>query len=264
VQDSQLIELACASVARYLELGNETFQAHGATFVRNRSTPSRRDANHVGLIRCSGSDEIEALLRRTDLEFADYDYRRFGTDPFTPPQVNACLSLDGGYATSDALHLVLEGELQAQPRDADIREVLTEEDWQSYGHLQRLDEIEDDEKHGRTPDLSGLPDRLAYVRAKTPAVRSWLAYVDGQPCAFFSSWPGENGAGQVEDLFTHPDYRHRGLATALIAHCVADARARGAGPVIISAEIEDTPKYMYASMGFRPLFLTGSYLRLVS
>jgi GNAT superfamily N-acetyltransferase len=65
----------------------------------------------------------------------------------------------------------------------------------------------------------------------------------------------------VEDLFTHPDYRHRGLATALIAHCVADARARGAGPVVIGADPHDTPRQMYAALGFRPLFLSRGYLR---
>jgi predicted GNAT family acetyltransferase len=76
-----------------------------------------------------------------------------------------------------------------------------------------------------------------------------------------SSWPGENGVGQVEDLFTHPDYRHRGLATTLIAHGVADARARGAGPVLIIADPSDTPQQMYSAMGFRPLFISRSQYR---
>jgi predicted GNAT family acetyltransferase len=70
-----------------------------------------------------------------------------------------------------------------------------------------------------------------------------------------------NGIGQVEDLFTHPDFRHRGIATALIAHCVADARARGAGPVLITADPLDTPKQMYAAMGFRPFSVTRNYFK---
>jgi GNAT superfamily N-acetyltransferase len=58
--------------------------------------------------------------------------------------------------------------------------------------------------------------------------------------------------GKVEDLFTRPDFRHRRIATALIVHCVGDARERGAGPVLIGAALNDTPMHMYEAMGFRP------------
>ena len=73
-----------------------------------------------------------------------------------------------------------------------------------------------------------------------------------------------NGVGQVENLFTHPDYRNRGIATALIHHCVADARAKGAGPVVIVADPTDTPKNIYARMGFRPVAVVGHYLKDLS
>ena len=46
-------------------------------------------------------------------------------------------------------------------------------------------------------------------------VRHWLAYAEGTPTGYLSSWVAPNGVGYLEDLFTHPDYRHRGLATAL-------------------------------------------------
>ena len=86
-----------------------------------------------------------------------------------------------------------------------------------------------------------------------------MAYVDGQPRAYLASWEGLDGVGQVEDLFTHPEFRHRGLATALIHHCVADCRAHGAGPVVIVADTADTPKRMYAAMGFRPVATSRTY-----
>ena len=63
----------------------------------------------------------------------------------------------------------------------------------------------------------------------------------------------------MEELFTHPEFRHRGLATALIHHCVADAREHGAGPVVIAADPEDTPKLMYAAMGFRPVAMKRTW-----
>ena len=49
-------------------------------------------------------------------------------------------------------------------------------------------------------------------------MRNWLVSIDGVAAGFLSSWPGTNGVGMVEDLYVHPLYRHRGLATALLAH----------------------------------------------
>ena len=56
-------------------------------------------------------------------------------------------------------------------------------------------------------------------------------------------------------------HRHRGIASALIAHCVQDARERGARPAVIGADPTDTPMRMYAAMGFRPLFMKLNYVR---
>ena len=67
--------------------------------------------------------------------------------------------------------------------------------------------------------------------------------------------------GKVEDLFTAPAFRRRGIATALIAHAVPDARARGAGPVLIGADPTDTPKAMYAAMGFAPVCAIRSFTK---
>ncbi|HEX5370689.1 MAG TPA: GNAT family N-acetyltransferase [Dehalococcoidia bacterium] len=258
-----LIARACESIAGYLALGNETFEAHGALFVRNHATPTRYDANHIDLVRASDPAEIEALLRRLDMEYEGFGHRRIHTDPLTPPQLAARLTLEPGYTTNEELFLILEGRLQATPRPSDIREIVSDADWSTYAGLIRADTVENDEKHGRTSDFGNFGDHLSYLRAKAPAVRAWMAYVDGVAAGYFSSWPGENGVGQVEDLFVLPQYRHRGIATALIAHCVDDAQARGAEAVVIGADPFDTPKHMYAALGFRPSFMARSYLRLV-
>ena len=96
-------------------------------------------------------------------------------------------------------------------------------------------------------------------RAKCPPVQYFLASVDGKPAAYFNAWEGINGLGQVEDLFTLPEYRNRGIAKALIHRCVADCRARGASQVIIVADPSDTPMHIYAAMGFRPIAGNAHY-----
>jgi GNAT superfamily N-acetyltransferase len=255
-----LLQRVCGSNEGYLRLGNESFEVAGATFVRNRNTPRRRDANHVGLIRTNAPDQLDVILRRMEDEFDGIPHRSFGIDPLTPPAEVARLAMEEGYRTSEGLVMLLEGELAVAVRPAEIREVLTEEDWQKYLELDILWWLES----GTGEDALGPysaehhDEHMLNRRVKALDVRGWFACVDREPRAFMSSWPGENGVGVVEDLFCHPEYRHRGLATALIAHCVADARARGAGPVIINADPKETPKHMYAAMGFRPYYVSRS------
>ena len=263
VSNADLIRRTCETVAGYLELGNETFDAAGARFVRSRTTPRRYDANHVARITVSDPGEIDRLMDRSEVEYAHLQYRRFDADPLTPPSFVARLVLDG-FTASAEVKLLLEGELRTVAKPCDIREVTDDAAWHAYGRLQELDLAETCARQGRPFDASLLPEFAAYRRAKAPDVRAWLAYAGGEAVAYFSSWPGTNGVGMVEDLFTRQEYRHRGIATALVSHCVADARARGAGPVVIGADPTDTPMRMYAAMGFRPFLLVSNYFRSVN
>jgi hypothetical protein len=43
--------------------------------------------------------------------------------------------------------------------------------------------------------------------------------------------------------------------------CVADCRARGAGPVALTADPNDTPRRMYTALGFRVVARRREHLR---
>jgi len=132
--------------------------------------------------------------------------------------------------------------------------------WAEADRLKKLDWAETRAKLGRDP-LPKVGERLARLaRLKTPPVRKWLAYVDGEARGMASAWDGVDGAAQVEDVFVKPEYRHRGLGTALIHCCVADCRARGSNTVVIVADAGDTPQTMYAAMGFRPVATKRRYV----
>jgi GNAT superfamily N-acetyltransferase len=245
-----------------LALGCERFEADGAAFVRNRSVPEIRDANHATHVEASTPDEIERLLARAEREFAGVPHRRFDVDFATPPAFEARLALEG-YQRIDALVMLLEGDLTGEAKPHDIRPVDSDPAWEAYAALHAIDWREYEERSDEPESPSVAAAMYRSRRAKSPPVRYWLAYVDGEPRAYFSSWEGPDGVGQVEDLFAHPDFRHRGLATALIHRCVADCRERGAGPVVIVADPDDTPKRMYAAMGFRPVAIKRSYWKTV-
>jgi len=86
-----------------------------------------------------------------------------------------------------------------------------------------------------------------YLVAATDAAR---------PVGFTCSWVGPGALGIVEDVFVHPDWRHRGIASVLVTAAVAAARERGAAEVIIAADPDDTPKDLYQHLGFAPFVVT--------
>ena len=255
-----LIRKALDVTQANMALGNEQFRAAGATFVRNCAHPLIYDANYITGVETSTTEEIGRLLARADAEYSHTGHRRFCLDFRAPAPVAARLALEG-YARDDALVMLLEGELRAGTPACDIRPVTTDDDWAAYGGLRMLDWQEHAARHGMAPAPEVGASLLAVARAKQPPVQNWIAYVDGRAAAYFNSWAGIDGVGQVEDLFTHPDYRHRGLATALVHRCVADCRAKGAGPVVIVSDPAGTPKLMYAAMGFRPVALVSNYMK---
>jgi len=244
-----------------LALGNETYQLAGATFVRNVDTPNIYDANHVTHITASTPAEIDELLAAADREFTHASHRRFGCDYRTPPEFISSLSLHGGYERSEALIMLLEGDLIGSPPPFDIRPVLTEADWETYWELMILDWNESHARRSQKPNEDVARQMWRAKKRKQPPVQNWFACHGERPVAYLNSWEGVDGVGQVEDLFCHLDYRNRGYATALLHHCVREARARGAGPVVIVADPTDTPKDIYARMGWRPVAVTSGYLK---
>jgi GNAT superfamily N-acetyltransferase len=258
VPDRDLLVRVYETLMGYYELGCDVYDGPLARFVRNTDAPRIYDANLAAFVRAGTTEEIESVLDRADEVFAGLPHRVFHIDPWTPPAFEARLVLEG-FEFEDELQLLLSGELEVRSAlpSVEIRLVESDEDWLVLRRLWRLDH-EEEARRGIRPLLGeGVTDEMvATKQAKAPDLRFWLARADGTGCAFLSSWPGANGVGKVEDLFTHPDFRHRGIATALIVHCVRDARERGAGPVLIGALPNDTPMRMYAAMGFRPFCVT--------
>lgn len=242
----------------WMALGCEHFQADGGSFIRNRSLPLIRDCNQLTDVTAATEEEIERLLARVEREFEGFPYRQFRVDFRTPPAFEARLVADG-YESNEALALVLEGELTGEGPRHDIRPVADEAGWAAYAVLHEIDWQEYREKLAGGLNPAVGHEMVESRRQKSPPVRWWLAYCEGEPRAYLGSWEGNDGFGQIEDLFTHPDYRHRGLATALIRYGVADCRAHGAGPVAIFADTKDTPKNMYRALGFRPLAVSRTY-----
>jgi GNAT superfamily N-acetyltransferase len=252
----------CVEVLQgYFELGNTSSPIPLATLVRNPQIPRVHDANCVTRVRAGTPEQVDALLEAVEHQMADASQRTFKLDPLTPSAFEARLLLDD-HDIDTEVQMLLDGDLRARQPKVEIRPVVDERDWASLARLFRMDHEEEAERAGRQPFPIEVTEQIVtQKRLKAPAIRFFLAVADASDVAFFSSWPGRGGIGKVEDLFTRPDHRGRGFATALIAHCVADARARGAGRVLIGAEADDTPRHLYADLGFTPVLVLRSYTR---
>ena len=262
---------AARTEAAYYELGNLVEEGPYARFVSNPDTPNVWDNNCATRIRAARPTEMDELMADMRARYRDNDRMVFKLDGLTPPAVEARLLLEG-FEVDAMVHLVLPADEAVRDISSSarpgrpviaVRMVESEADWAGLAQLARADHVEAAGKEGREVWSQDVTDQLvARKRQRAASLPFFLARIDGVDVGHGCAWRGsaEDGVGMVEDLFTDPDYRHMGVATALIAHGVAYARGLGAGPVMIGAAAEDTPRFMYAAMGFRPTFTSRTYL----
>ena len=253
-----------ATLDRYHALGANPVVEPVATFLVDPSRPDVYDANHARHPRASTPEQIDALLARMDQLFTASTHRRVLVDGDTSDALEARLSLDGWLLDTSLQHL-LQGPLRdvrTGPSGLHIRLADDDAAWRVMVELTRLDHVEEADKAGRSPWSIELTEQMVTKRrAKGPEVRAWLASVDGVDVGMLSSMPGVDGVGLVEHLFVRPGARRQGVAVALIAHAVADARSRGASDVIIGSDPHDWPKHLYTRLGFEPRYVERAWMR---
>ncbi len=216
-------------------LGHATARKPLCSLVWDRAHPDVWDANHVSEVRARTAAEVEQVLQWADDSLGHCRHRLVMVDPLTPAAVTARLALDDYRELTPTIQLVLDGSLRAEPRVIELRAVTSDEDWQKLAELVRHDHTEAGrtQTHAMPPEVTrGI---VAGYRKKAPTYQFFLACVDGADCAYGAGALAPNRIGMVEDLFTLPGFRKRGIATALIARAIAhvrqvrsDARSEGA------------------------------------
>ncbi len=259
-----IIKRVSTAYAWQRALGHEIVQDALCCIVRDPAHPDVWDANHVSSVRASTTAEINQVLQRADEAFQHCSHRLFVVGPLTSPEFVARLALDDYQELTPTIQLVLEGSLRVTPQHINLRPVVTEADWQSLYTLVRHDHAEG----ARTPDAT-IPEEVTHgivasYRKKWPTYQFFLACEDGVDCAYGAGVFCANGMGIVEDLFTLPSFRKRGIATAIIARATAFARDQGAEQILIGALASEPPKRLYAALGFSPVCVIREYIKHVS
>ena len=121
----------------------------------------------------------------------------------------------------------------------------------------------------RAASLSNEGDRdelLAHPQflllpADLPASGRAVVTVDESygPVAFASLRPNGDGVAELDDLFTHPDWRRRGAARLALDALVAAARRRGVRRVEVTANTHAMG--FYEAAGFRRIGTAETELR---
>ena len=102
---------------------------------------------------------------------------------------------------------------------------------------------------------SPVTDVLPMVRERLDDRRLWLwEDAAGAPVSFAACTPAVAGVARIAPVYTPPEHRRHGYASAVTAACTADALARGAQRVVLYTDIADpSANAMYRRLGFRPI-----------
>jgi GNAT superfamily N-acetyltransferase len=256
-----IIERIAETHAWYQSYGNEADEEPLATYVRNPAQPDIWVANHISRVRAQHADEIERVLSRAEAALAHCSHRMVIVDPFTPQELVARLALDDYRELTPLVQMLLDGPVARPGARVEFRPVVSEADWEELYRLLRADQIEGKRTYHLELDESITRGMLEGYRAKRAVQQFFLALDRGEACAFGSSVVGPCGIGAIEDLYTSPSHRKRGIATALVHQAVVHAREHGMGPMLISTHVSEQAKHLYAALGFRPTCMIRHYLK---
>ena len=100
-----------------------------------------------------------------------------------------------------------------------------------------------------------LTDVLPVVRERMEDRRLWLWDDEaGLPVSLAARTSAVAGVARIAPVYTPPEHRRHGYATAVTAACTADALARDAERVVLYTDVADpSANAMYQRIGFRPI-----------
>jgi ribosomal protein S18 acetylase RimI-like enzyme len=219
--------------------------AHGTAFFTPEH-PTKWDLNLL-LVECA-PPELSAQLLIDDADRlqgpAGLLHRRIeladGGDRLRPDFEAAGWSID---------HLLLmvlrpDADQRGNASPANVREV-------GFEGVRPLAEMWQQEL---TPPVeAGLSAELADADAATAlalSARGFLAERDGRPAAYAMLLQAAEGVGELDQVYTAPEHRGAGLASAVVRAAIAASRERGDELTYIVADAEDWPFRLYERLGF--------------
>ena len=100
-----------------------------------------------------------------------------------------------------------------------------------------------------TPELADQLLQAKALIARRVETHFLAVTVDGEIAAYADLYLADHTA-QIEDVFTVPEHRNRGYASALVLDALDRAREARADLVFLAADADDWPRLLYERLGF--------------
>lgn len=219
--------------------------AHGTAFFTPEH-PAKWDVNVLLVDRVAPELEAQALMDEAERlqGAAGLAHRRLelseGGDRLRPDFDAAGWSID---------HLLLMvarpgADRRGEAAHADAREV-------DFDRVRPLAE-----RWQRDAASPGQPDQSVEVvdadadRARVESARMFLAERDEEPAAYALLLQVADGVSEIDQVYTAPEHRGAGMASAVVRAAMAAASERGDTLIYLLADAEDWPFRLYERLGF--------------
>jgi GNAT superfamily N-acetyltransferase len=242
-------------------LGNTLITAPHCHIVSDPAHPNVWNSNHADDVSARTEPEIDAVFAAMDDHLGHTPWRVIHSDGFTPEPFLARLALDDFKERPVTIQMALTGDLSDRGAAIDLRPVAGDADWHALLELVLADHAEGRRTGGLdlSPEFSAA--KVEGDRKKSGAYHFHLAMQDGVAVAYGAHAMAPSGAGMIEDLFTLPSARRRGIATAMITAFTDRLRDAGCHTIFLGALATEEPKHLYARLGFRPVMLARAWVR---
>lgn len=242
-------------------LGHSTFETPFCHIVANPAFPDVWDANHAHAVTAQSDAEIDSVFAAMERHLAHTRWRVAHTDGFTPDAFLARLALEDYQERPVTIQMALAGDLTERGAKIDLRPVLHDADWAELHRLVALDYAEGRKSGDLEVSQAFVTSAVAAYRAKGEAYTYNLVLLEGEVVAYGALAMAPNGVGMIEDLFTLPSARRKGVATGMIAAFADRLRDSGSHTIFLGALASEAPKRLYARLGFQPVGLARAWVK---
>jgi GNAT superfamily N-acetyltransferase len=261
--EGPLARRIAAAYRWHRRLGATVFETPHCGIVADPSKPQVWDCNHADAVTARDATECDAVFAAMERHLGHSQWRVVHTDGQTPDAFLARLAYADFQERPVTIQMALQGEVARAGAPLDLRPVESEADWADLKTL-----VVANHREGKTTAGLEIEEEISAAmvvnyRAKAPDCRFHLAFADRQPVAYGAVAVAPGGVGMVEDVFTLPERRGRGVASAMIAAFVEEARRRGCDTVFIGALADEAAKRLYGRLGFAPVALARSWVKEV-
>ena len=242
-----------ADAAMFARAAERVVALDGASALVHPALPRVIYLNAVRLEAAMDPDAVEALVERVQ---AGGPHRRFEVADEALAGRLAPVLAARGWEVGRLLLMGLDGDVPPPEAPEPAEEV-------PYGHVRGLRE----EWIRSEPWAAGDEELIGQVLAAdgrlltaTPT-RAFAVFEAGLPVAYCLLLDTGEGAGMVEDVYTTPSARGRGLATSVVALALSASRAEGHDVAFLPTDADRPARALYERLGFRPLGLVHQFLR---